>query len=504
MARLTDLSTELLHEILRLVPPEDLDPISGSCRLLHCVSHPLLDEHRERVEEQYWTFNPAVRKGNISDTERWIDGCKYDNLKGWYTGLLCTVITDKRIRNLVKNITLLWDLAGNEGCWDPKQTFPGALPGFTKTRRDPGGNSRTFQQISEQALRESILLSQDEKDHWSKSSRNGDQIPVIVLLLENLTGLHQISIKLNYEENSAEYDQLLKCVERAATESQSRSTLGSVVSIPCQNLTRVVLGFQSGEWHPVTHITTFLALPSISFLQCDGLHMQEDRHQPGTGLLPHPSSIVELQFINTSMDLTALSEIFQNSPKLERFVYIYGGYEDFLEEHTRIARGPLHIIPALGRSVGPCFKVLSIFRFKGEVGKKAARPVPDIFKDFESLKRLDIDPIVLEDEEDGGELKGVAGILPASLEEFHLYWNGEYPLEDVQSLRDYLVILMQEAQDVLPQLQKISVFGPLSQKDEETLQVVNEIPIWRLSGVEREDDIVPAGYYATFSFQRSP
>lgn len=499
MVRLTGLSTELLLDILLRIPPEDLESTSESCRLLHCVTHPLLDEHRKRVEKQYLTCIPPVMEGDTFNPEKWNDNCKYDDFKGWYTGLLCTVITDKRIGRFVKEVLLIWDLADNEGGWDPNQKFPGALPGFTKARRQPGGrNSRTFRQISEQALCQSILFSQDEKDHWLKGLQNGNQMPAIALLLENLRALRSIRVKVTYKENLAEYDQLLKCVERAAAESQSRSPLESMVSLPYQNLTTVKLEFDDWELYSSIYIKPFLALPSISFLRCSGLLMQENEHQPEAGLVSHPSSITELSFINSSIDLTALSELSQNSPNLKRFTYTYGEHEDLHEKDEWLARGPLHMIPVIGSSAGHDLEKLKVFDFY-----QAMRLGPETFKDFRSLKELEIDPIVLRGEEDGSKLGGVAGILPACLQQLDIYW-GSYPLiRDVQALRGYLVTLMQEANHVLPVLRKISTCGLFSKKDEVTLRIEDEAFGWRLSDVERKGGIHYDDRFAIFHFRRT-
>ena len=501
MARLTDLSTELLLDILHRIPLEDLEPTSEASRLLRRVMYPLLVKHRETLEEEYNTCMPPVVGDEALEHEGWNDV----KIKAWYTGLLCTVITEKRIRRFVKELVVIsrmWHLDGMAMDWDPDQTFPGPLPGFSKARRQHGNhNLRTFRQILQPALRQSILLSEEEKDHWLKGIHVGNQMLAIALLLENLLASNSITINLYRGEDSIEYDQLLICVERAAAASRSRSPQESPVSLPCQHLTTVELEFDPEVSHTITHVTTFLALPSITFLRCSGLYMQEDKHQPGAGLLSHPSSIVELNFIDTNMDLTALSELFQSSPKLERLVYIYGEYEEIHEES---GRGPLHMIPALGRSVGACLRMLKVSWDQGAIERRAARLVPEFFKDFQTLKQLEIDPIVLQNEEGGSELGGVAVILPASLEEFHLFWNGKYPLEEVRNIRDYLVILMQEANDVLPLLQKISIFGRFSKKDEEILYVGDETPGWRLSGMERHFAMEREGFYATYCFQRTP
>ena len=499
MARLTDLSTELLLDILHRIPREDLEPTSEASRLLRRVTYPLLVKHRERLEEEYTSCMPPVIEDEALEHE-----ALKDDLKGWYTGLLCTLITEKRIGRFGKELWVIsrtWHLDGVAIDWDPDQTFPGALPGYPKARRQHGNhNLRTFRQISEPALRQSILLSQEEKDHWLKGLQIGNQMLAIALLLENLPALNSITINLEHGEHSIEYDQLVICVERAAAESRSRSPLESPVSLPCQNLTTVELKFDQEAWHPITHITAFLALPSIAYLKCSGLNMNEGKHKPGAGLVSHPSSIVELSFIDASMDLTALSELAQNAPNLKRFSYVYGEHEDMHERDEWLARGPLHMIPALGRSVGHFLESLRVFGFK-----QAARLGPETFKDFRSLKWLQTDPIVLQDEEGGSELGGVASILPASLQEFRLYWEGKYPLEDMQNVRDHLVNLMQEVNDVLPLLQSISIFGRFSKKDEEFLHVEDETSGWRLSNVERCNSTRDCeGCFATCTFQRTP
>ena len=462
------------------------------------MTHPLLIEHRKRLEEQYETLIPPIDYDTF-DPEKWDDDCKYDDFNGWYIGLLCTVINDKRIGRFVKELRVFWDLAGNEGGWNPNQTFPGALPGFTKARRQPGGrNARTFRQISEQALRQSNLFSQNEKDHWLRRLQTGNQMPAIALLLEKLLALKEISIKVECNEDWAGYDQLLNCVERAAAEFQSRSPLESPLLLPCQNLTTVKLEFDDCELHPSTDIKPFLALPSISFLRCSGLLMQESEDQPEFGSVPHRSSIVELGFINSSIDLTVLSELSPNSRNLKRFTYIYGEHEDKHEKDEWLARSPPHMIPVMGSSVGHGLEKLKIIDFSRVRGLG-----PETFKDFKSLKELVIEPVVLPDEEDGDRLSGIAGILPACLQQLDIYWGSNPLTKDVRALREYLVTFMQEANHVLPVLRKILITGAFSKEDEDTLLLENEVSGWRLSEVERKDPKHYDERFAIFHFRRT-
>ena len=53
MARLEDLATELILDILDRIPPEDLESASLVSKRVHQAVQPLLDEHRKVLEEQY-------------------------------------------------------------------------------------------------------------------------------------------------------------------------------------------------------------------------------------------------------------------------------------------------------------------------------------------------------------------------------------------------------------------------------------------------------------------
>lgn len=474
MARLTELSTELILDILRGIPPEDLEPTSESCRLLRHVAQPLLLKHRRKLEQEYERCKPPVNKAWSTDQEAWSD-----DLKGWYTGLLCTVITDKRIGRLVKNLQVIsraWDLVGKKGGWDSNQPFPGALPGFTIARRhtkdrDPG----TFLQISEQALHQSKLIPEDEKEDWLKGLQKGTQMLAVVLLLENLPALVSIEITIQDGENETEYDWLLKWVEQAAADCRSHSPPNTPLSLPCRILKTVHLEFDRFRKYSVTHVKAFLALPTISHLTCKGLHMEKNKHRPGTGLISYPSTISDLTFLDTSLDLTALSELLQHSSNLNHFSYSYEWYPYLQEEDESLVRGPLNMIPALGRSVGHCLDILYVY----ESGR-AIRLAPETFKAFRSLTSLRINPFVLQDEENGSNFRGVAGALPAGLEELIFYWSGKSPFSDVQDVREYLTLLMQEANDVLPRLHSIVICGPISKADEDTVRVEVKVPSWQL------------------------
>lgn len=129
MACLEHLATELILNTLHRIPPEDLESASLVSKPVHRAVQPLRDEHRKVLEEQYRVWDLHILKKKDPSHE-------YTDI---HKDLLCTVSADQRLASMVQTLRVdfeVWlDQRLSRGSWRPHETFPGALPGLRRSRR---------------------------------------------------------------------------------------------------------------------------------------------------------------------------------------------------------------------------------------------------------------------------------------------------------------------------------------------------------------------------------
>ena len=189
MARLEDLATELILDILELIPPEYLESVSLVSKRVHRAVRPLLDEHRTVLEGQYRVWDRYLLKEKRPSHER----------TDTHADLLCAISTDQRLARMVQTLRVrneTWlDQIHNRGSWRPDEAFPGALPNLRVSR--PQASQQTRIQILEEVVRKNDMVPESKKDvciNWTRARSEGI---AVLLLLCKLPALQNLQIDLS-------------------------------------------------------------------------------------------------------------------------------------------------------------------------------------------------------------------------------------------------------------------------------------------------------------------
>ena len=169
MARIQDLSSELVLSILEEVLPEDIVSISPASKSIYQLALPRPEKHRS-LQKQYTNFrNMAEHEPNS-----WHDP------GGLLAALLCKIMIDAEIGHYVKKIDLdTWNDGARDG-WKPDAVFQKQLSANTNQLPQ---SSKTNMEIMEEAVRAIGLIPTEEADDWLYRIRCGNEDPLGALLL---------------------------------------------------------------------------------------------------------------------------------------------------------------------------------------------------------------------------------------------------------------------------------------------------------------------------------
>ena len=458
MTRLEDLATEIILDILDLVPPEDLESLSLVSKRVRQAASPLLDEHRKALEEQDRVWDRYLLKENFPSHEH------TDTL----ADLLCIVSTDQRLAKMVQALRVrdeTWlDQKLNRGSWRPNETFVGALPSLRKSRRH--ASHRTRIQLLEDVVRQNDMVPEAEKDVWINRLRARCEATAILLLLCKLPALQNFQIDFLYADHSLPYHQFLRMLERILAGLAFPLNSTPPVTRPCQILKHVMITFDECQFTSIDVVRLFLSLPSISSLSCSSLVMEPGRPMTNTRTNLHRSTIKQLRFNDCALNLEALDEILPDVTSLENFTYAYylsddSPLLDAIEEFGYSIPNIHAALPIIASKIGRSLESLVLsteiegydFRRMGTT----TQPI-DASRDLRSLKKLSVSTNLLLSE-DTSDISKMASKLPASLESLVLHWIKRAPVDNINALGRVLGEFQVQVEAELPLLEELAVRG---------------------------------------------
>ena len=293
MPRLLDLPTELLENIWEFVSRNDIDSFMLSCKLLHnTVRADRLNEHRmakvrlKRIENSRLNLfglpkllQSFLLAPNMADyTKEMIV-----NLWGehWY------VVSEDEGEKL-------WVL-GWKTLPEPLRLYPypkSMMRGLTE------------------AVEGSNLIPAEEKEFWSSETNNGNENPIIALLLPRLHYLTRLVIVFKYCE-----DLFILGTLHRITKDQNSPSLARLRTV------EIV-----GTNHPIDSINFAIvcaALPSIISLSAEGLvEGPIDPAGPGYELAPRSSSVQNIRINDCILSQDILFNLIGSAKSLRSFAYI--------------------------------------------------------------------------------------------------------------------------------------------------------------------------------------
>lgn len=467
MARLHELSTELILDILGRIPPEDLESTTLISKTVYPIARILLDQHRQVLVQHYQKWDDIV----VLRPTHPLHGCTH-----MHASLLCTILTDRRLAKMVKVLSAInygsfyptseIDL---ERAWRPEEQFPGSLPSLRKSQRLAKGSLKTRIQILEEALCQCIFLTESQRKTWLKELHAGNEELAAVLLLWHLPALRSITLDLGSTASIEINASIFQTVEYGVTASAHPTSVHISAGLPLQYLERVSLVFEESRSEDVALVRAFLSLPRLSTFSCQNLFVSSVRKTAPTRKVSTPSTMKSLAFGDCILHIAALFELFEGVIDITDFAYTWYGNK-ISDEYEWVEFGPCAVIAALVGSIGHRLETL-VLRVRS-YAKVQYMDVSLHFRDFRALKELTIGTNILL-AGDGSNLTSFAFMLPARLEQLTLHWIKCAPVPEIRSFSKLLKAFADQAKCHLTSLSRVRVVGYLEAEEMEELLADN-------------------------------
>ena len=275
MADFASLPNELVCEIFRLVPPEDIESFAQISRNVHALALPFLAEHRTLIRKYH-----TLRNDTGSDS---------------IAALLSTIISNPRLGSYARKVDFGHLITSKPRTDSTTVYTEKELDTFTIAAL----NSECLQKPSE----EDIL---DEREFWSQQIEDGSEDILLAILLPLLPNLENLSVGKKAFLPIEWYD---SAIQKAA--SASKPTLSKLSQIR----------LKSSEIHrfSLTEIQRFCALPSVRTVVAP---MAFGERTCLSELSPDiNSNVTDLKLWASCIDSRALYEFLRGFRKLQTFTY---------------------------------------------------------------------------------------------------------------------------------------------------------------------------------------
>lgn len=266
----------------------------------------------------------------------------------------------------------------------------------------------------------------DQNSAWVRAIESGGEDPVLALLLLQLSNV--TLLELNYV---------------MATYRHVFQTLIRILETPgvpyLSNLTTLEINRQDSDvdnnehWHA---INIFAKLPSLRSITARNFCIKDDENDSDYLLHPRTSNVSSLRFRFISISAQRLYEFLRGFKNLKHFSY----------KNTHEAQHSLETFwmrAALETYARASLEYLSLRREWADEKRYMGS-----LRDFENLKRVSTDFEFLFDRPRSGRVV-LAQMLPASIEEVHLY---EDRYDDPESFEDMIASTAEDRPKLLPRL----------------------------------------------------
>lgn len=424
MAKIQDLSTELVLEILEKVLPEDIESFSLASKSLYILAIPRLEEHRA-LRKQYTNFQNMVEYR----PHHWRDP------GGLLAELLCKVMTDARMRYYVKKIDLdVWN-SGPRGGWKPDAVFDKQIS-TRSTRLQP--DSRTNMEIIEEAVRAVEVIAPGEVNDWLTQIRHGNEDPLVALLLLHATRLNTLKFAVPYAHSGSSY--ILKTL-------QSVTMQGPAVQLYPSHLKSVELWFAK-KWESPDLIKAFMSLPSLTSIKTESLFVDGRTYEAHSMTLPQPSNVIEMSFRSGSLPHKAFSELLQGVKNLKSFAY---DIQDLWGDEDYTARSDfLAVLDSVEANAGQTLECLRL----GAEDIRMDQIAP--LRRFGTLRNIELWTYRCFAVNEG-KPTDLISLLPVSLENLTLAWYETTSADGVELLTETILGWIRESKTRLPHLRTLAI-----------------------------------------------
>ena len=414
MARLQDLSNELVLGILEEVSPEDIVSISLASKSIYQLAVPRLEKHRS-LQKQYTNFRNMVEH----EPNSWHDP------GGLLADLLCKIVTDAEIGHYVRKIEL--DMCNNDGedGWESDAFF-----------EKPRQGSKTSMEIIEEAVRAVWLIPTDEADDWLYEIRRGNEDPLVALLLLCAPKLHTLKLAIPYTLSESYLFNTIQRVERQ----------GCNANISPSHLKNVELSF--AEWNSLDFVKAFMSLPSLESIKTDYLSMYAQTHELSSTILRQPSNVKYISFRSGCVPGEAISELLRGVKNLRAFVYDFQPL--WRSEEYSPTFDCFDMLCSLEANASHTLEHL-VLRAR-DIKTSQIAPL----REFHVLREVDIQTSGCFAVNDGGPAN-LIGLLPISLERLIMCWYETTSDDGVETLTEAILGLVRESKTQLPHLRMLHV-----------------------------------------------
>lgn len=283
MARFSDLSNELVLEILQHVAPCDLVSACTITKSISLLAAPILAEHR-RLNQHLSSFNYFFDEDHA------------------LAKLLFLILAKPRSAHYVRSLTMQ--------CW--ASGWGDTVEGFDSPA---SVQSRMYQyepkdlQLLRTAVETSEMISADEVGEWLQTIQEGTENPILALLLLQLPNLSRLEISAV----GMPVEHLSRTTQRIKS-----APAGTYLS----HLKRVSINFDADWEKPdmMRFFTSFMSLPSMTSYHIEGLRIGDEEHNLFERYLrPHESNIADLTFTNCEIGEKTLFEVLGSTKNLRSF-----------------------------------------------------------------------------------------------------------------------------------------------------------------------------------------
>ena len=275
MPDFNSLPNELVLQIVRLLPPEDLESFTSTCKLINKLAGKLLDEHRI-FKRKYQHCSPSALVPNY----RHLFGLLKDVLENPRIALYVQYLDiDELNTEWVKDESLMSDadddLSEADDDADPDEPF------------HTDEMSEKEVELFQNAIRESLYVSENEIDSWWNSIIYGEDDAILALLVTLLPNLKILGLRIVPDSGSLFYETIRRI--SAASSLPGSSAPLSRLSGVAMHLTNVET--EMGRFIHIGCLWPFFALPSMRSVMGAGI-----RHSELIPLAARSSDVVQVDW----------------------------------------------------------------------------------------------------------------------------------------------------------------------------------------------------------------
>ena len=432
MARLCDLSNDIMLMIIPLVSPDDLESFTSTCRGIYKLATEDLEKHRALKREH------AVHKyGNA-----------YDDGLGWSPSqLLDEILSKPRTAFYVQEILL------HRHSWIPMPNLdPGLQPEDVQLPYSEETSLRVRATVSK-------LASQDEVAKWLWYIRLGSETHIISLFLLLLPNLSTLRITC--------VDEHLPCLHRTI----SRITTMKGPGAPLSRLRHAQVS------RPPDFLGLVAAIPSL--LSIEGVDMWVCGTEPPLGLLvSRTSNVRDLVLTQSSINSKILFRMLGDFKALRSFVYDLDYRYEKLQLDERGKFDPFWVLSGLAVCASSTLESLTVLSHD-----KGRRFMGDM-RNFKKLRNLRTESQLLLSEIDSHRTTLITRTLPPKLETLELECSGQ---GDETIMAKVIANLAELKPKYVPALEKVKVITRNGIEDFNTSRVDSACVRYNNSRVAGED-----------------